>query len=593
MIIPATIDIQAKSKELKNYISQFETNSFVTQICYVLNSNRRMGGDSLALESPARQILYLLSLFLSTPSPNGARVFDLVSGDFRHIEQLLTDIESGYRHNFMTEIQREELTEETMNAIEVSKCTYIDYFVNAPLNYTEQEIEKIKDIFSVYDDYIYSKTGLYLNDYLVFFDITEQIDTSKYVDYQKQIYNQDSFNSYQDSFNSYQNITSAPQPPSSKEHFSELFELAEKAIASLRISKEELSNGNLSEEKLGKLLEYFSIRREDEINETYLFYTQSCPLMNKPIIELPDGKLMIPMQKQLIHAIYIHLFETCRTIDKSGQRVLKRRDKRLEEKTAKIFKRFLGGNAIIHTNYYVNGAEKDLLILYRDTAFIVECKAHNNREPFMDIDKAFTRIKDDFRRSVQKGYDQAIEVDDLFQSTDIISIRNANGEVIFNINARKYRNVFTIVVTQERLGQIQIDLGLLLDIKDASVYPWSVCVDDLESILITLSRRESPYGDFITYLSNREKLHERVWCFDELELVALYLTNKKRFINICNCSEYFLSNPHEDKIFDLLYNIGFGFEEERHLDDRRLRKQIISDDVKEILVKAKLKYKPN
>ena len=106
------------------------------------------------------------------------------------------------------------------------------------------------------------------------------------------------------------------------------------------------------------------------------------------------------MQKQLIHAIYNHLFKVCMTIDKSGQRVLTRRDKRLEEKTAKIFKNFLGSNATIYTNYYLNNTEKDLLVLYRDTAFIVECKAHKNREPFMDVDKAFTRIKDDFGKSI-------------------------------------------------------------------------------------------------------------------------------------------------------------------------------------------------
>jgi hypothetical protein len=49
------IDIEAKSKELKLYISQFETYSFVSQICYALNSHLRMGNKILKVESPARQ----------------------------------------------------------------------------------------------------------------------------------------------------------------------------------------------------------------------------------------------------------------------------------------------------------------------------------------------------------------------------------------------------------------------------------------------------------------------------------------------------------------------------------------------------------
>lgn len=41
----------------------------------------------------------------------------------------------------------------------------------------------------------------------------------------------------------------------------------------------------------------------------------------------------------------------------------------------------------------------------------------------MDVDKAFTRIKDDFGKSIQKGYNQAAEVSNLFQSSEIIAIK--------------------------------------------------------------------------------------------------------------------------------------------------------------------------
>lgn len=578
------IDIQTKSQELKDYISQFETNSFVSQICFVLNSALRMDGKALSLKSPAMQVLYLLSLFLNT-SKKGNKKFDLASGRFKYIEQLLTDVENGYRYNFMTEIQREGLTEDVLDRIEVSQSTYIDFFVNAPLNYTEQEIDKIQDIFSLYDDFIYKQTGLYLKDYLLFFEITENIDTNKYTDYQKQVYTEESLKYYQQAVDE-------SDLHLSNESFSKLYELAEKAISSLSIQKEELLNNGLSEDKINKLLNYFSIERNIDSSSDYLYYTQSCPLLLTPIIRLPNDSLMFPMQKQLIHAIFNHLLNVCMNMDKSGRKILERRDKRLEEKTVKVIKRFLGDNAKVYTNYYVNDSEKDILVLYRDTAFIIECKAHKSREPFRDIDIAFTRIKDDFRKSIQKGFDQVIEVYDLFEQSELMVIKNNRGNAIAEINTRKYRNVFTLIITQERLGQIQVDLGLLLDIKDACNYPWSICVDDLESILITLSRRESPYGDFITYLSNREKLYERVWCFDELELVALYLTNKKYFIDICNRTEYFLSNPHEDQIFDFLYNIGFGFKNERNLENKKIRAQIISDEVRRNLINAKLKHKP-
>ena len=93
------IDIPAKSEELKSYISQFETISFVTQICYILNSRLRMGENKMSLESPARQILYLLSLFLSTEKPDNTNIFDLSTGNMKYIESLLAEIEEGYRYN--------------------------------------------------------------------------------------------------------------------------------------------------------------------------------------------------------------------------------------------------------------------------------------------------------------------------------------------------------------------------------------------------------------------------------------------------------------------------------------------------------------
>lgn len=345
----------------------------------------------------------------------------------------------------------------------------------------------------------------------------------------------------------------------------------------------------MDREKLDKLIEIFSIERVTNTNHDYLFYTQNCPLMGKPIIELSDDFIMLPMQKQLIHAIYTHLFKVCMQLDHDGGRIHRKRDNTLEEKTKEIFSSFFDKNVQIFSNYYLGENEKDLLVLYKDSAFIIECKAHKYREPMMNVDKAFSRIKDDFKKNIQKGYDQAYEVKELFMGEEVFELANERKEVIFKIDPRKYKNIFPIIVTQERYGQIQVDLGLLLDIKDDYTYPWSCYIDDLETFLFTLMRKENHSYELINYLLNREKLHTRVLCADELELAALYITNKQLFIKICNQTDYFLSSPTANGFFDALYYIGFGFKDELNLNEKIERKGEKADQIKLLCKKLKLK----
>src|SRR5690606_19292766 len=140
-------------------------------------------------------------------------------------------------------------------------------------------------------------------------------------------------------------------------------------------------------------------------------------------------------------------------------------------------------------SYYVNNNEKDLLILHNRTAYVIECKAHRQRTPLRDPVRAYDRIKDDFQKSIGSGYSQASEVETLFLSNDLFTLKNKSKKIIATIDAADFDEVFTIVVTQERLGQIQCDLGLLLQLPQDRPYPWAVCINDLESFLITLKRK--------------------------------------------------------------------------------------------------------
>lgn len=54
------------SKELKNLVEQFDYNSFISQVSYLCNMHWRNQTGVVKLKSPIKQLMYLVSLYLST-----------------------------------------------------------------------------------------------------------------------------------------------------------------------------------------------------------------------------------------------------------------------------------------------------------------------------------------------------------------------------------------------------------------------------------------------------------------------------------------------------------------------------------------------
>lgn len=84
----------------------------------------------------------------------------------------------------------------------------------------------------------------------------------------------------------------------------------------------------------------------------------------------------------------------------------------LEAKAASVLKAFLPvGTAILESACETPSGQlgHDLVILLGEVAFVVESKATQQREPLRDPEKAYTRIKDDFKSNagIQKAYEQA------------------------------------------------------------------------------------------------------------------------------------------------------------------------------------------
>ena len=81
--------------------------------------------------------------------------------------------------------------------------------------------------------------------------------------------------------------------------------------------------------------------------------------------------------------------------------------------------------------------------------------------------KAFNKIKSDFDKSVQLGYEQCYRVENILTAGSDVEIRDADsGKLLYQLRSKNIGDVWSIVVTDYKYGPIQTDLCKLLKKKE-------------------------------------------------------------------------------------------------------------------------------
>jgi hypothetical protein len=558
--------LDQKTIEFINYIGQLNKNRFIPFFIFLLKADLGTENTFLNLSSKVQQVLYLLRLFLN--KENG----DIGDLDYQKIEKFLISIEELYINKFNNEVVDEYYNSSYKKSLAISG-TYLNFFLNSSLVYQEQIIDRIQGTFGTLESYILQETGLSIDDYIQFYFETREISRKKFQNCYEMFLAQN-VNEFEDGTTCYSKTNALFLPYS--------------LPLKLAISK---SDYKLFEaDKLDKLLCYFSSYSGDCDNN---YYCSPNVLWAKPFISLSEDQYYLPYDEQLLLSIYYFLYKVCKT--KNNNIASISRSHFLETKTKHLFEKYFEDyKTVILTNYYLNYShcEKDILLICKNMVLIIECKSKKYNEPLRKSELSFERIRKDFKESIQDAYRQVKEVEDLFYSKEEVVITDKNRNKIGAISTKKINQVVSIIVTQERFGQIQCDLGLLLNKNSSDCYPWSVSLDDLESILLTFSRKDNPYSVLSTYLTAREKLHERLICFDELDLAGYYLLRFAEFLKACNSDQLFIASSDMCNFFDDLYQSGFGFENELWL-DVKIHISISSLLTYELCKKLKLKTPKN
>ena len=561
------MSLEAKSLELKEIVATYDAQWFLGDLAFLISSGKERANDQLgSLSSPMRQLYYLAGLNISSDS-NGYDIL-FTSEKWDKIVVLLNDIEDEYLKLFLPE-NPEDISAEWMSVRKVAMPSFLSYFNQGALNYEEQVINWIRDLFIPLDSKIEFATGLITEDFIKFY---ENLDEVVQLNFRSHSTEKEKLRPNWKNYTKIKMGVVEEAPDFIKEwgeyysHISTF--MSDRGIIS-RFFPFEVASDELPVDKVIAILKLLSLRRA---KTDFLYYTSTFPgnpLFDSPIIELDDGLYQVFEVKQVIHAVENLLEQICTATLENKTKYAEGKGILLENRIEELFSKFFKTNFKLFRGYFVDGCEQDILIIWEKFAFIIEAKGYSIREPLRHPEKAFVRIKDDFNTCLGYGYKQTHRVEKKFIDSLPLIITDKNGKLIEEIDTTKIEMDFSIIVNLKTFGQVQCDLSTLLVLEnEEDIFPWAVKMDDLEIFLLTLIAQNKGPLDFINFLKMRETLHEKVICSDELEICGGFLTGKLKQKQINKSSKVF-TLPEWSDIFDNQYRKTMGFKNEKYLSEKQ------------------------
>jgi len=563
------MSLEAKSNELKQFVSIYESSWFLGHLSELIKNiaSGRAEEELKGLSSPLRQIYYLAGLNLTTAPDTGINKH-LEEQDWERMVAMLIEIEYEYAKLFFPK-EDETVDDNWKRVRSVAIPSFLSYFNQGPLNFEEQAINWVRDLYQPLSDIILAETGLTVDDFIGFYENIDSLVQKNFQAYMTkdgggpenwQRYARVEVGVDEDAPDFIKEMGEANRP---------LYTFLADSGISQRFAPEDLVSDNLPLDKVTRIINYLYVSRHEA---DFLYYTATRPgnpLYETPLVDIGGGLYQVFEVKQVIHAIDLFFERVCSGTVERSTRLIEKKGKLLEARIVNLFTTFFKKDYQIFRSYYVDGCEQDILILWNKYAFIIEAKGYKLNEPFRDPNRAFVRIKSDFKSSIGYGFDQVRRIQQKFVSKDPLVICDNTGKKIAEIDTSKYDgNDFGIVVNLKSFGQIQVDLSTLLELSEDDVYPWVVRLDDLEVFLLTLIARKNGPKAFIDFLELREELHGKLICADELEVCGGYL-NKKIDFKTIEKHDRIVTAPDLADIFDEQYVKGMGFENEKYLAEKK------------------------
>lgn len=529
------------------------------------------------LQSPMRQTLYMIDLFYSIADREDA--VDMDEDRWNRIAILLDETAMTYFVKIGFPNNGDFYHDERDATIDVTLCTFIGYFENAVLSYEEQTIDRIERNLKPYDNLIKKRYGFTIDEAIKFILHVRDINNAKYSDIMRPYLETSSY--YVTHPGEWSKLTEefvkrGVTNPRDWWHEPELCGMLKTMMTNpgeIGIHMAEvIKNVDIDAEDLKHIIDFFCYDKAS-LKGNRIYYADKHYSESHPLYKL-DDKYVCSINKFFIEGLYYRLDDAIQDDDAIGKKYKQNKDNAFEDKVRELFEQFFPKGTKIFANYSVDGeAENDLLVVFGDTCIVVEIKNCGFRAPFRDPTKAYPRIMRDYKNAIQLGYDQCRRVENVLLSGQDVDILDASNihKVLYHLRRKNIGDVWSIVVTDFKYGVIQTNLGPLLKKNKKALYPWSVCVDDLESMMLLMKKMLKGIAParFVEFLDYRERFQEHIMCFDELEICGWYMNDRVQFKKYADSDAMINTSPNMGTIFDAYYHIGLGFRNELDIDYKR------------------------
>ncbi len=543
--------------DLRNLLGQYSTETIVGTVA---TKFLRWPSKDVELTSPHRQLFYLLGLMLTSPEPSKPQEYD--ESAWSKTVELLERIFSSYAWMFWpTPEEAGNLSKEWKDIREVAMPAFLNYFNSGLLASTEQVKNRFTRYIVPFDNVVNKLFFLSAIDLLNIADfigakIQEDFDSLSNLIKKEERARLDILDEAEREkwdFQTTQNkVLNSSYADIAKELFSKLRQVSTITISDLQ--------ENFGSEKANVFIQKFATRRGSISNLTYP--TDLHPEMETTLYYIDDNILMIPSA----HSIYLSILEqTERSLLKSDVRdkFLPHRDQMLEDEAAEVIQRFFREDVTIWRSVFETPKqqfEHDIIFLWNKKLFVVEAKATPPREPLRDPERAFIRIRDDFQsdRGIQKAYDQAKRIEEIYEETNFVCLYDRHGRQICEIKSEDIDKIYSICVTRDNFGLLATDLSLLLNKKTDAPFPLAINILDLDTLLDAFSYFKWTPDRLCEYLDGREKMHGRVTADDEMEYAG-YLIAHGTFDYLFNeIYDRMFLNPGYSVVFDQIFYAKHG-----------------------------------
>lgn len=570
-------DIEEDSRILRELIGKYETDGFLGQIAILLP----MIGPPIpyrpfnALDSPMKMLTYMggLNIYAET-SERIPYKFD--HKEWEKIIKQMVKVKAGYYDKFLPGPDDDH--KKYYDYYKVSMPVFMDYFDTGPTNYEEQEIERIQRMFASFEKEIFFQFGLSINDFIAIYNEIDQqllLNNNRYLT----LLENPICKEFWGRMKTLDILPAEWKYEGNEADLIELIKGMQHKEEKYKIRVEDLYH--YGKDKVDGFLSLFLCKKDQ--GEDYLYYTSENIIMAKPLFRLNDGRILVLLDKQILSAIFNLLNSFCKSVGKNGDRLYKKRGNYLQEKIIEVLKTYFGKEAFIYEEYKLHPKaqdRQDVLLLCKGLSLVIEAKAGDRVEPHAKAMKAYEQVYRNFSRNIQKGYDQAFRIKSLFDNKTDFDIYNDKEIFNYRVKTKNYHSVFSLIVTLDKFGPVQTDITKILNLHEGdNVYPLSICIDDLETLLLSMKKMKKGQGDLIQFLKWREKMQGRVKTDDELSIWGTFLTNPK-FKPASDPDMHFIPGEKAHDLFDELYNKGLGFVNEKNIDKKKSSNWIVYNPAK-------------